>query len=222
MGQTFSTVSTWRYNHIFSNLRNTDIGTEIITSIQVIKHFTKDDRLRIHRFHHDHIDLPLNECIAHDDYKNRNLIEHEILKITLRSGETFAVDLSCPQYGEKSTMCEWSDYVSRRVMQPYGTWNGDTQSGGNMIHVNDYSVAAVDRLKKARKREDKTMWAVLEDITLNFLEWQQNKDVPLRNLWTMSQHDFLQHQSNLFEFTEKKMRHHWKFQGLSGKYGKTA
>jgi hypothetical protein len=41
---------------------------------------------------------------------NTRGITHEIRKLTWRSGEGFAVDLACAQYGYLETSMEWKEY----------------------------------------------------------------------------------------------------------------
>lgn len=43
------------------------------------------------------------------------IFEHEVIKITLHSGETYALDLSSAQYGYFEPIVPWDSYVASRV-----------------------------------------------------------------------------------------------------------
>ena len=71
-------------------------------------------------------------------------IRHEVLKLTLRSGEEFVVDLACAQYGYSEPVMRWEEYKELRVLFEYpGSWhsapkplgglNGDEYSIGRMF-----------------------------------------------------------------------------------------
>jgi hypothetical protein len=47
---------------------------------------------------------------------NTRGITHGILKLILRSGEGFAVDLACAQYGYLETSMEWKEYAELCIL----------------------------------------------------------------------------------------------------------
>jgi hypothetical protein len=41
---------------------------------------------------------------------------HNILKVTLRSGEEYAVDLACAQYGHFDPVTPWDEFEEKRIL----------------------------------------------------------------------------------------------------------
>lgn len=95
---------------------------DTISSIHSVKHINKNDKLYVYGFDRKHIKRTINECVIHDDHAENILpLEHEVLKVTLRSSETIAVDLSCAQYGELVAVSEWSNYQTSRTDKSFLT-----------------------------------------------------------------------------------------------------
>ena len=52
---------------------------------------------------------------------------HSLLKVCLRGGDTYALDISSAQYGYHNPISSWKDYTRERVAEvdsltPFGTW----------------------------------------------------------------------------------------------------
>lgn len=187
--------------------------------MEIVKHCTKHDQLEMREFKLKHIRRSIDHCRTHIDHKRLGPLEHELLKIELRSMEVFAVDLSYAQYGEKAAICDWNGYVRRRVSQEHRKSKETVErSGGKLCNVNDYTNAAVDRLMKNRKAKtgETITESVLEERkNTDLLKWQQLRNYSLSNLWIMPEKDYFVIQKDLLEFTEARMRESWKSHGIT-------
>lgn len=58
-----------------------------------------------------------DEVIARstDTVRNNMFFDHHVLRVTLKTGERFAIDFTGGQYGWKEYLCLWEPYHSRRV-----------------------------------------------------------------------------------------------------------
>jgi len=64
---------------------------------------------------------------------------HEIMKVTLRSGETFSFDITGAQYGYPEPITPWKTYHEERVLENIKT--SPAPHSKDLIQVAEYSLA---------------------------------------------------------------------------------
>jgi len=112
---------------------------------------------------------------------------HEILRVTLLSGEIFAVDISGAQYGYYDSVIPWAEYEQRRVSQIVHV--GPAPESHQHIEVNDYSSAKIGsvllKLHQPKEKGRGTYKDHMEVINLKILEWQSGEKLSLQALWKL-------------------------------------
>lgn len=111
-------------------------------------------------------------------------IRHEVLKLTLRSREQFAVDLASAQYGYSEPVIRWKEYKELRVLFEYLGSGLSAPKALGRLDVDDYSVERMlffwDKLQKSKKTSQAMDY--LEAINLLMLEWQADEKLSIRKL----------------------------------------
>jgi hypothetical protein len=134
---------------------------------------------------------------------------HEILKLTLRSGEIFAVDLSGAQYGYHEPVIGWDEYKQTRVREIEKSYPAPKPLG--ILDVEDYSLAKSYAIfQKIRSQGPKPPQIgvhgdVLEMMNFWMLEWQFEGRFGIKGLWKLTEKKFLQKQGNLIDFVDWKL-----------------
>ncbi|TVY73161.1 hypothetical protein LSUE1_G005658 [Lachnellula suecica] len=169
----------------------------IVTETELVEFNTKNDHRR-------------TRLIAPKEQVESHLREvvHEVLKVTLRSGEIFALNLAGAQYGYHEPVVEWQHYKELRVRvmriqecppRPLG-----------LLQVDDYSMEKgmfFTRQLKNHVSDGVRSLAmdILQAINLHILEWQFEGQFSLADMSKLPEKNFHSKQENLVNFNI------WKF-----------
>jgi hypothetical protein len=136
--------------------------------------------------------------------------DHEVLKLTLRSGELFAIDLSGAQYGHHEPVTPWHLYEATRVRQVISS--GRLSGPRGTLSVNDYSPEG--QFREASKRFSATsdrggpIWVdILNAVNVYILGWQYDENLALKTMWKLPEDEFKQKQKSLVDEIESEL---WK------------
>ncbi|TVY91988.1 hypothetical protein LAWI1_G002664 [Lachnellula willkommii] len=136
-------------------------------------------------------------------------VRHNVLKLQLRSGELFAVDLSGAQFGHHDPVTSWNEYEKTRVREVLDV--DAAPSPDKILQVDDYSfqkmaffVRKVTQPHEARRIH----LDVLESMNLHFLEWQADEHLSLASLWSLGEKEFQKKHLDLVDYIE------WKFHSV--------
>ena len=134
-------------------------------------------------------------------------IRHEVLKLTIRSGEQFAVDLACAQYGYSEPVMRWKEYKELRVLFEYLGSGLSAPKALGRLDVDDYSVERMlffwDKLQKSKKTSQAMDY--LEAINLLMLEWQADEKLSIRKLLKLPEQQFQRKKNDLVDYLDWKL-----------------
>jgi hypothetical protein len=140
-------------------------------------------------------------------------VTHEVLKVTLRSGEKFAVDVSGAQYGYHDPVTRYQEFQQQRVFHIHKDMKAPNTH--RMIQVKDYDTRTRLRFRKKicmiKKPRILTM-DLLEVMNINLLDWQFYEHLSLESLWKMPEENFQRKQEELVDYM------HWKLYRPEKKY----
>lgn len=130
---------------------------------------------------------------------------HEILRVTLRSGEAFIVDLSGAQHGYYDPITTWTEYRDNRIK--------------NIISIpptmQPYRLVDVDRIdfrkwlllrKNFAQKSDTLYMEMMRRMNLHMVEGfilrDMHHDKGLTGLWELLEEDFWKELEDLVQFME--------------------
>ena len=93
---------------------------------------TKNDKLRTRSY--------LPSISQADIDSDTSGITHEVMKLTMRSGEEFVVDLACAQYGYAEPVMRWKEYKELRILFEYPGSGLPLRKSFGTLQVDDYSI----------------------------------------------------------------------------------
>ena len=169
-------------------LANEIIG--ICLEIDEVVYFTQNTRLRLMQAYI--IDRTSNECgVDETDYA------HSVIRITLKNGDKYILDLTGAQYGWKEILTPYNQYRQSKVRQIKEVLS----FGGTRQYCK----------QRAEKSGGMAQWQHLTDIgfesTVNDIMklWQQ-WNMPLTTLLKLPDDQFQQQQAGLLEMLEAGMQ----------------
>jgi hypothetical protein len=169
----------------------------IVTKSNHVHFKTKNDKRRT-RLYDPKIPILL---IAADQGRG---IEHQVLKVTLRSGEEFAVDIAGAQYGYDECVFGWKEHTQLRVLK---IWRTDPPPQHDaLVQVEDYSTQNI--MSWVRKQgtvtniPKKVSASFLQAVNVNMLMWQNEENISLKALWKFREHEFLIRRADLVDYIE--------------------
>ncbi|PVH75400.1 hypothetical protein DL98DRAFT_658105 [Cadophora sp. DSE1049] len=137
---------------------------------------------------------------------------HEIIKVTLRSGDAFAFDIAGAQYGYVEPITAWKTYQEQRVLEIVKT--STAPKSKVLIQVDDYSLAKMLHLymqvistNPHRTVSSDTMGA----MNFHFLELQAHERLSLKAMWKLPDKKFQTKMTDMVNFMD------WKFNSVPGK-----
>ncbi|KAL2060846.1 hypothetical protein VTL71DRAFT_8898 [Oculimacula yallundae] len=135
---------------------------------------------------------------------------HEIIKVTLRSGEEFAIDITAPQYGCSDIVVPWKLYEGQRVLQVVSKVPAPRSIG--LLQYEDYTIHAMIRayqLMQSKTRQNKSVDGdTISAMNFHFLEWQTDEGQGLKTMVKLSNTRFERKMTDLVNFM------HWKFNSV--------
>jgi hypothetical protein len=172
----------------------------IVTRSEHIVFKTKNDRRRTRIYS---CTVPIADIEA-----DTGGITHEILKVTLRSGEKFAIDISGAQYGYDDCVVQWKEYEQLRIFRIWST-DPPPQHGG-ILQLRDYSLEKmIYFMQKAGSLKPggrNLSWDILETMNLHILEWQADENLSINDLWKLPENQFLVKRADLVDYLEWMFR----------------
>jgi hypothetical protein len=139
-------------------------------------------------------------------------VRHEVLKLELRSGEVFAVDLSGAQFGYHEPVTRWDSYEDNRTSEILRLDIAPPPS--KVLQADDFSIERhiflYQKMQQPKERRV-VIFNTLEAINLNLVEWQAGEKVSLKSLWTMREEEYQKKSQNLVDYIE------WIFHSISGR-----
>jgi hypothetical protein len=142
-------------------------------------------------------------------------ITHEMLKVTLRSGEVFAVDITGAQYGYHEPVTPWTKYQNDRILFQYLESGQPAPRPYRLLQVNDYSLQKLIYFQK-KMNGDKTaeeaipffFARILKVMSFYILDWQGNEKLSLKDMWKLPEKTLRVKLDDLMDFVE------WRFHGI--------
>lgn len=128
---------------------------------------------------------------------------HQVLQVTLRSGDIFALDLASAQFGHYEPVMRWSSYISERIskIECYE----EASESQKTLNVHDASTWKILEEKKKISEGAHTesdMHYVLCQMNLFMLMWQQMGKVSIKDLLGMQTDKFEVKLQNLVDFVD--------------------
>jgi hypothetical protein len=129
---------------------------------------------------------------------------HEMIKLTLRSGETFVADLSGAQYGYHDPLTTWQEYESFRILEILT--EHPAPPAHHALDAEDNSPTKIELLmrKCGKSVGAKSLLAVrmLESMNIYMLEWLLVENRKLKTMWKMPESEFQTILRDLVDFLE--------------------
>lgn len=150
---------------------------------------------------------------------------HDVLRVTLRSGEKYAVDLASAQHGHDEAVIPWKQFESERILNVLSIKPVNNLAlhqvpgdyvGGELIHlqantpkgllrVDDYSPQMIDHFHRERHATDGPGKLVDDDIfqllNMELLHWQA-RNYSLKDLWRLPYGRYLANEIDLVQFVD--------------------
>jgi hypothetical protein len=134
-------------------------------------------------------------------------ITHEVLKLKLRSGEAFAIDLAGAQYGYHEPVMSWQDYEQERILQIFRSGRGPKPR--EMLQIHDYRprtlISFVEKMTQPKSKGRMVLGDHLEAMNYFMLEWQLDGKLSIKNVLALPERDFVRKQANLIDFIDWKL-----------------
>jgi len=109
-------------------------------------------------------------------------IFHEIFKVKLRSGETFAFDIAGAQHGYHDPVMQWQDYEQLRIFRVVSS--GPAPQSKGLLQVQDYCVDKQNffttRLALKESNPASASEECLEVMNFHILQWQCSENLSLK------------------------------------------
>ena len=161
-----------------------------------VKHWTKKGKLNMRM---------VQPCI--ESQRSGVDIQHEIIKLTLRSGEKYAFDVSGFQYGYPSPVTPWNVYERERVFEMISM--DPAPKSEKLIRVDDFSfeymVNYANRVIATKQSHRNISEQVMETANFHVLEWQADSKVSIEELWNLRRDKFEVSMANLINFVDGKL-----------------
>ncbi|CZR56510.1 uncharacterized protein PAC_06399 [Phialocephala subalpina] len=128
---------------------------------------------------------------------------HEILRVELRSGEHFAVDITGDQYGYvDQPVTEWNAYRHSRVKEIFLSLPAPEPLG--IVEVTNYSQQAMTTLagKLLTDSNGLVNLDMLQTMCLHILEWQADGGMSMEHFWKLPEEEFLTRRNDLLSYVE--------------------
>lgn len=185
----------------------------VVISKEKVLHFPKTSPLQIHQFDVELYDDDIETCLNIGTHKPENLV-HEVLKVTLRSGDTVAIDLSCAQYGLLNPVSKWSTYQDSRIKCTYMAPQEYYLFKPSILQVDDYSSQTIKRLERRWPKDqglekNNIMPLFLKKVKIYILRWQLRTGIELHQMWNKSLAEFLDEQQEFIGAISKNMKETW-------------
>ncbi|KAK6585058.1 hypothetical protein PZA11_001785 [Diplocarpon coronariae] len=138
---------------------------------------------------------------------------HEMLKVTLRSGEAFAFDIAGAQYGYPEPITPWKQYKEGRILNIVNTIS--SPKSANLVDVEEYSLEKMAHLhRKMLSDEEHGMHMsgdTIATMAFHLVEWQMDEKMSLKDMWKLPEEKFHIKADDLVDFME------WKFNSVREK-----
>lgn len=142
-------------------------------------------------------------------------IAHEILKLTLRSGEEFAVDLAGAQYGYPEPVMRWQEYKELRILMEHFGSGDHPPKPLRRVQIVDYSlddyIRLVDEIRKIKPR-GLILMDILEGMNINMVEWQMDQNFSIKTMLKFPEERFQKKRDDQVNYI------HWKMDNPIKKY----
>jgi hypothetical protein len=173
----------------------------LVKKCEHIEFKTKNDRKRTRCY-------PLSKPQEDIDLDNGG-IRHEVLKLTLRSGERFVVDLACAQYGYSEPVMRWKEYNELRVLFEYPGSGLCAPKALGQLDVDDYSLERMffvfDKMLNGKKVPGSQAMDYLEVINGLMLEWQAEEKLSIKGLLKLSEPQFQRKKNDLVDYLDWRL-----------------
>ncbi|KUJ16713.1 uncharacterized protein LY89DRAFT_669178 [Mollisia scopiformis] len=161
--------------------------SSVVKRNTAVQHRTKGEKRRT-RFSHGRPEdaFITNIPMAFD----RRKPVHTVLKVVLRSGEVFAIDLAGAQHGHHEPVVPWEKYKEERILNIRSIDPAAAPKG--LLQVQDYSIA---KIASAHNRHHSSHVGkmitddLMEQMNLTLLKWQKD-NVGLKTVWTLPPDDY--------------------------------
>jgi len=129
---------------------------------------------------------------------------HEVLKVALKNGEEYALDLAGAQYGHHDPIAPWIEFEQERVRQ---VGSSELYSlPQSALWVKEYSMKAVVQALEEGRRPLKlpcSEWrSYMPVVNIALQGWQQKEKLPLEKLWKQPENKFIILRDNLVDYIE--------------------
>ncbi|KAF8853449.1 hypothetical protein BDZ45DRAFT_761761 [Acephala macrosclerotiorum] len=179
-----------------------DMLKDIVSVTQTVLYKTKNDKLRTRIY-------GINERLIF----NSEGIKHHILRVLLRSGEEFAVDITGAQYGYDDAVTPWEEYAQLRVFD-FVLVPGTPAM--NLLQTENYSlgktIELADKFFNYSPEGKQIHQGNLLCMNMGILNWQRYVQLSLKELWKLPTQIFERKQKDLVDYVE------WATQLLKPKY----
>ncbi|KAK0101889.1 hypothetical protein ONS95_001299 [Cadophora gregata] len=132
---------------------------------------------------------------------------HEMIKLTLHSGESYAFDVTGFQYGYPNPITPWNEYRRERLLGQIEA--NIAPKARELVRVDDFSYETmihygimVDTVKKDRRDG---AGDTIEAMNFDMLEWQANGKISMEELWKLRDANFDVMLTDLVNFIHWKM-----------------
>ncbi|KAE9376154.1 hypothetical protein N431DRAFT_502903 [Stipitochalara longipes BDJ] len=173
---------------------------EVVTNCEHIIFKTKNDKRRTRCYEPS---VPQTDIDS-----DTGGITHEVLKLTLRSGEVFAVDLACAQYGYSEPVIGWEGYKALRILFGKSMGGRAISKIYGMLQVDDYSIEKmiffVNKMGENRPSLSSAM-SILEAMNFSMLEWQMDEELSIEALLRMPEKQFQRKKDDLVNYLDWKL-----------------
>jgi hypothetical protein len=136
-------------------------------------------------------------------------IRHEVLKLTLRSGEQFVVDIACAQYGYSEPVMRWKEYKELRVLFEYPGSGLCVPKALGVLDVHDYSLERMfffsDKMQSGKEIVGSQAMDYLEAINIFMLEWQADEKLSIKALLKLPEPQFQRKKNDLVDYLDWKL-----------------
>jgi hypothetical protein len=139
-----------------------------------------------------------------------------VLKLTLRSGDEFVVDLACAQYGYSEPVMRWKEYKELRILfEHFGSGRPAPKPLGK-LQLDDYSLEKMlfflNIMRENKQAGRSQAMDFIEALNISMLEWQMDEKLSVRALLKLPERDFQRKKDDMVDYLD------WKFDNPVKKY----
>lgn len=139
-----------------------------------------------------------------------------VLRITLHSGEDYAIDLAGAQEGYPDPIMPWGTFVQQRVEQVLGA--GPTPLPECILQLKEATTGQLH--ETLRQETGPTCSSQLDAMNRLLTRWSFRTKVALKKLWTMPGDEFKEKAAGLVDFVEWSTSRQEKSTGMHAERGK--